>query len=159
MGLKGLQICGNSIMPMLTWYANPLVEHFPTHAEQFNQNINGLSWGSANLAWKSVKLFQQYSAVALIFAIQALDLRSHHLLGHWDGSCLLGDTVRPLYQTACKLLDREPSRDHPYLVNDSDRWLEQDIEVLSRDISNGGALMQCVSPVLNSFDESFENNR
>lgn len=159
MGLKGLQICGNSIMPMLTWYANPLVEHFPTHAEQFNQNINGLSWGSANLAWQSVKLFRQYSAVSLIFAIQALDLRSHHLLGHWDGGCLLGDTVRPVYQKACQLLEREPSRDHPFLVDDSDRWLEQDIETLVHDISNEGALIQSVSSVLSSFDESFGNNR
>ena len=64
MGLKGLQITGNSIMPMLTYFGNPIVEHFPTHAEQFNQNINGLSWGSANLAWKSVELFQHYLSVA-----------------------------------------------------------------------------------------------
>ena len=58
MGLKGLQITGNSIMPMLAHQANPLVQHYPTHAEQYNQNINGLSWGSANLAWRSVELFQ-----------------------------------------------------------------------------------------------------
>ena len=57
MGLKGLQITGNSIMPLLTYYGNPLVEHFPTHAEQYNQNINGLSWGAANLAWESVRAF------------------------------------------------------------------------------------------------------
>ena len=76
MGLKGLQITGNSIMPMLTYFGNPLVEHFPTHAEQFNQNVNGLSWGSANLAWQSVELFTQYTAVALIFAVQSLDLRA-----------------------------------------------------------------------------------
>ncbi len=76
MGLKGLQITGNSIMPLLTYYGNPLVEHFPTHAEQFNQNINGLSWGSANLASQCVELFTHYTSVALIFAVQAVDLRA-----------------------------------------------------------------------------------
>jgi len=41
MGLKGLQINGNSIMPVLTFLGNSLVDRFPTHAEQFNQNITG----------------------------------------------------------------------------------------------------------------------
>ena len=37
------------------------VEHFPTHAEQFNQNVNGLSWGAANLASSArVELFTHY---------------------------------------------------------------------------------------------------
>ena len=94
MGLKGLQITGNSIMPMLTYYGNPIVEHFPTHAEQYNQNINGLSWGSANLAWKSVELFQHYLSVALIFSIQALDLRAKSNLGHYDGRGMLGSAGR-----------------------------------------------------------------
>ena len=97
MGLKGLQITGNSIMPMLTWLGNPLVEHFPTHAEQFNQNVNGLSWGSANLAWKSVELFHRYLPVALIFAVQALDLRAKSSLGHFDGRALLGDLAESVY--------------------------------------------------------------
>jgi phenylalanine ammonia-lyase len=74
MGLKGLQITGNSIMPMLTYLGNPIVEHFPTHAEQFNQNVNGLSWGAANLAWRSVTWFRSYLAVSLLFGVQALDL-------------------------------------------------------------------------------------
>ena len=40
MGLKGLQLTGNSIMPLLTFFGNSLVDRFPTHAEQFNL------WGS-----------------------------------------------------------------------------------------------------------------
>ena len=68
MGLKGLQIAGNSIMPMLTYNANPTVEHFPTHAEQFNQNVNGLSWGSAN------------SRLEVGRAVSTLPIRCSHLL-------------------------------------------------------------------------------
>ena len=93
MGMKGLQICGNSIMPMLTWLGQPLTHHFPTHAEQFNQNINGLSWGSANLAWQSTETFSQYLAISLLCSIQALDLRAMDQSGHFDGGELLGDCL------------------------------------------------------------------
>jgi phenylalanine ammonia-lyase len=54
MGLKGLQITGNALMPMLTFYGNSLTDRFPTHAEQFNQNINSQGYGSANLARRSI---------------------------------------------------------------------------------------------------------
>src|SRR5215510_11336195 len=61
MGLKGLQLSGNSIMPLLTFFGNSLVDRFPTHAEQFNQNINSQGFGSANLARQAVETFQQYT--------------------------------------------------------------------------------------------------
>lgn len=155
MGLKGLQITGNSIMPQLTYYGNPLVEHFPTHAEQFNQNINGLSWGSANMAWKSVELFQHYLAVALIFAVQALDLRAKSNFGHYDGRVLLGDTARPLYAAVYEVLDCTPGNESPFLFNDSDRWLEKDIEALRISISNEGSIVDAVNPILDSFEQAF----
>lgn len=60
MGLKGLQITRNSIMPLLTFYGNSIADRFPTHAEQFNQNINSKGYVSANLARHSIEIFQQY---------------------------------------------------------------------------------------------------
>ena len=155
MGLKGLQITGNSIMPMLTYNANPLVEHFPTHAEQFNQNVNGLSWGAANLAWKSVELFQQYSAIALIFGVQALDMRAKSSYGHYDGRKVIGDQARPLYSAVYEVLDSSPGQDRPFLFDDSDRWLEQDIEALHQNIRDEGAVVEAVKPILDSFEHSF----
>ena len=152
MGLKGLQICGNSIMPMLTYQANPIVEHFPTHAEQFNQNINGLSWGAANLAWKSVQMYQQYLAIGLITAVQAVDLRAKQVLGHYDGRQLLGKSNQRIYSTVCSLLDAKPNQDQPFLFDDSDRWLEQDIEKLANDLGSQGSLIKDASPILKSFD-------
>ena len=152
MGLKGLQICGNSIMPMLTWMANPIVEHFPTHAEQFNQDVNGLSWGAANMAWKSVEMFQQYLAVSILFGIQAVDLRAKSALGHYDGRKLLGETATKFYDVACDLISVEPGRDRPMLLDDSDRWLEQDIENLVADIANQGRLIDSVQPICEQFD-------
>ena len=155
MGLKGLQITGNSIMPMLTYNGNPLVEHFPTHAEQFNQNINGLSWGAANLAWKSVELYQQYTAVALIFAVQALDMRAKSSCGHYDGRVVLGESAQPLYAAVLDVLNVSPGKDKPFLFNDSDRWLEQDVETLVQDICDKGSVATAVKPILESFEDSF----
>ena len=154
MGLKGLQITGNSIMPLLTYYGNPIVQHFPTHAEQFNQNINGLSWGSANLAWKSVELFQHYLSVALIFSVQALDLRAKSSFGHYDGRSLLGSLVTPLYEAVCDAAKTKPGRDQPFLFDDRDQWLEEQLAAIGENIASHGAIVEVVQPILESFDET-----
>lgn len=155
MGMKGLQIAGNSIMPMLTYHGNSLVDHFPTHAEQFNQNINGLSFGAANLAWTSVGLFQQYLAISLLFAVQALDLRARQLCDHYDGRVLLGSSAEPVYNAVCQVLDVEVSASSPFLLNDSDRWLERDIQSLVEDIKSGGLVIESIQPVLQSLEDDF----
>jgi len=155
MGLKGLQITGNSIMPVLTWYGHPIVEHFPTHAEQFNQNINGLSWGSANLAWKSVELFQHYMTVAMIFSVQALDLRAHSLFGHYDGRALLGSMLSPLYDAVHKATGRDAGEGRPFVFDDTDHWLEEALANLAIDVRKHGGVVDAVASILKSFDERF----
>lgn len=155
MGLKGLQITGNSIMPMLTYLGNPLVEHYPTHAEQFNQNVNGLSWGAANLAWKSVELFQHYLSVALLFAVQSIDLRAKVALNHYDGRALLGTLLAPLYAAVCEAVDHEPNRERPFLFDDADQWLEQHLATLHDNIESHSTIVQTIEPILASFDEQF----
>ena len=155
MGLKGLQISGNSIMPLLVHQGNSLVDHFPTHAEQYNQNINGLSFGAANLAWSSVEMFQQYVAISMQFAIQALDLRAKQLLDHYDGRAMLGANSRPIYEAICHALEIEPTRDQPYLFDDADRWLEQDIERLAASLADDGGLIDSLQPMLDSFNQEF----
>lgn len=155
MGLKGLQITGNSIMPMLTWHGNPIVEHFPTHAEQFNQNVNGLSWGSANLAWKSVGLFRHYLSVAAVFAVQALDLRARIRLNHYDGRAIIGSLLTPVYEAVCRTMHIEASPDRPLLFDDSDLWLEQHLAQLNQDLEGRGAIPRSVQSILESFDQEF----
>ncbi|MEM7785790.1 MAG: aromatic amino acid ammonia-lyase, partial [Planctomycetota bacterium] len=153
MGLKGLQICGNSIMPMLTYMGNPIVEHFPTHAEQFNQNINSMSWGAANLAWNSIKMFRQYLAVSSLFAVQAIDLRAKSELGHFGGHELLRGTCRSFYESVCQLLDVECQNQRPYLFDDVDRWLEQDVDVVANDLAVKDKLIPSVGLVSHEFAE------
>ena len=154
MGLKGLQITGNSIMPMLTYLGNSLVEHFPTHAEQFNQNINGLSWGSANLAWKSIELFRHYLSVAVIFSVQALDLRAQSAWGHFDGRASLGPITQPIYEAIYAAMNCQPGKTRPFLFDDSDQWLEEKLDALYHNIGSDDSIVHTVSPILGSFERS-----
>jgi phenylalanine ammonia-lyase len=154
MGLKGLQITGNSIMPMLTYFGNPLVEHFPTHAEQFNQNVNGLSWGSANLAWNSVELFTQYVSIALIFGVQSLDLRAYALYGNYDGRALVGAGVLPLYESVYTTLARQCGAASPLIFNDADQLLEDWLQLLAENIDRDGSIVNAVTPIVDSFVNS-----
>lgn len=153
MGLKGLQITGNSIMPLLTYHGNPLVEHYPTHAEQFNQNVNGLSWGSANLAAKSVELFTHYTSVALIFAVQSLDLRARKIHNHYDGRCLIGPSLVPLYEAVYETFGCRENDVAPLVFNDADQSLETNLARLSECMFNEESLVASVAPVIESFDQ------
>lgn len=143
MGLKGLQITANSIQPLLVWYGNPIVDHFPTHAEQFNQNINGLSWGAANLAWKSIELFQHYICVSLIFAVQAVDLRCQKNNGHADGRRLLSEELTALYESVYQSIEKEPG-ETPFLFDDGDQALQNCLSQLFLDVNSRGPIAQSI---------------
>lgn len=153
MGLKGLQITGNSIMPMLTYLGNPLVEHFPTHAEQYNQNINGLSWGAANFACQSVELYSHYASVALIFAVQSVDLRAKKLSGHYDGRSLLGPMIAPVYEAVYDIAGRHLGEDAPFVYNDGDQSLEITLAKISASIRENGSVVEAVSLITDSLSE------
>ena len=155
MGLKGLQITGNSIQPLLAWYANPIVDHFPTHAEQFNQNINGLSWSSANQAWKSVELFQHYICIALIFAVQSVDLRSKKVNGHADGRQLLSDELTSLYEAVYQCLGKTPG-DLPLVFDDADQALQNYLEILFSNVKSNGSIAKSI-PQLRSAQNNFSS--
>lgn len=155
MGLKGLQITGNSIMPLLTHLGQPLVEHFPTHAEQYNQNINGLSWGSAIQTWKAVELYQHYLAVALICAVQAVDLRARQQFGHADGRALLSEPIVALYEAVCASIDVAPDASRPLLFDDRDLWLEDALSRLQDAIHQHADVVQSVGEVTQSFRNTF----
>jgi phenylalanine ammonia-lyase len=147
MGLKALQVCGNSIMPLITHLAAPLADRFPTHAEQFNQNVNSQALGAGLLARQQLRHVHQHLAIALICAQQAVELRSAQQTGSHDPRPLLSQGTLPLYETICALLDREPSAARPYNFDDGDRNLEADIETLADDLETGGRLARS-SPAL-----------
>jgi hypothetical protein len=57
-GLKSLQIGGNSMMPLIAFDGQSIVDRFPTHAEQFNQNINSQAMNAANLARETLDVLE-----------------------------------------------------------------------------------------------------
>lgn len=148
MGLKGLQITGNSIMPLLTFYGNSITDRFPTHAEQFNQNINSQGFASANLARRSVEIFQQYMAIALMFGVQAVDLRTYLVANHYNASATLSPSIRDLYMAVRDVVGRPPTQERPYIWNDHEQGLDEHIARIVTDIASGGLIVAAVNNVL-----------
>lgn len=148
MGLKGLQIAGNSIMPLLTFYGNSIADRFPTHAEQYNQNINSQGFAAANLARTSVEIFQQYMAIALMFGVQAVDLRTYEISKHYDARDTLSPATRELYIAVRNLVGHPPSADRPYIWNDNEQSLDLHIAHIAADIASGGKTVAAVHQAL-----------
>ena len=152
MGLKGLQITGNSIMPLLTFYGNSIADRFPTHAEQYNQNINSQGFASANLARNSVEIFQQYMAIALMFGVQAVDLRTYVVADHYDARSTLSPATRDLYVAVRDVVGQSPSPDRPYIWNDHEQPLDEHIARIAHDIATGGQIVQAMKDTLSSLN-------
>jgi phenylalanine ammonia-lyase len=144
LGLKALQICGNSIMPMVAHLGNSLVDRFPTHAEQFNQNVNSLGFGSANLARESLRLCRQYLAIATIFGIQAVDLRTFQNEKHYDARESLSPATTPLYGEVRSITGRQPSREKPFIWNDDDQSLDEFINLIADDLASDRKIIEAV---------------
>ncbi len=141
MGLKGLQITANSIMPMLGFLGAPLVDRFPTHAEQFNQNINSLGFGSARLTRQSVTTFHHYLAVALLIVTQAVELRTAMVRGHYDARSCLSTATVPLYEAVRAVLDRPPNPRRSLVWDNVGEPLDELVDALVDDLGGGGRII------------------
>ena len=144
-GLQSLQICGNCIMPQLSFYGNSLVTHFPTHAEGFNQNINSQGYGSANLTRRAVEIFQHYMAVSLLFGVQASELRSKNVAGHYDARKTLSPRTLPLYEAVYKVIGVPFSADKTLIWNDYEQQMDQYLAAIVTDLKQEGQILQAVA--------------
>lgn len=136
MGLKGLQLSGNSLAPLLSFYGNSLADRFPTYAEQYNQNVNSQGFGSANLTRRSIEIFQQYMAIALMFGVQAVDLRTFSTIGHYDARASLSPATAALYNTVRDIVGCPPSADRPYVWDDNQQALDAHIAQIASAIAS-----------------------
>ena len=150
-GLKGMQLTGNSIMPIIMFFGNSFVDRFPSHAEQFNQNVSSQGMESALLARQSINTFHQYLAIALIFAVQGVDLRSQKLVSHYDARACLSPATTPIYEAVKQVVGVAPSSSRPYIWNDDDQSLESHIEQIASDISRGGIIPTAVADLVRSL--------
>ncbi|MEC4813183.1 MAG: aromatic amino acid ammonia-lyase [Scytonema sp. PMC 1069.18] len=148
MGLKGLQITGNSIMPLLTFYGNSITDRFPTHAEQYNQNINSQGFASANLARQSIEIFQQYMAIALMFGVQAVDLRTFLIADHYDARATLSPATRDLYIAVREVVGQKPSSERPFIWDDYEQALDEHIARIADNIANNGQIVCAINNLL-----------
>ncbi len=148
MGLKGLQIAGNSIMPLLSFYGAPIADRFPTHAEQFNQNINSQGFNSANLARKSVQTLETYMAISLIFGVQSVSLRAAQMTGTHDPRPLLSPATTALYEAVLAVFGHRPSDSKPLIFNDDEQSLETMIKTLTEDIVVDGQTVSAMGQVI-----------
>ena len=121
---------------------------FPTHAEQFNQNINSQGFASANLTRRSVEIFQQYIAIALMFGVQAVDLRTYAIAQHYDARATLSPSTRDLYMAVCDVVGRPPKQDRPYIWNDHEQSLDEHIARIVTDITSGGLIVAAINNIL-----------
>jgi len=142
MGMKGLQISANSIAPLLCFMGNSLVDRYPTHAEQFNQNINSQAFGSANLARQSIDLLRQHVSISLLFGLQAVDLRSHAIAGHYDAGQLLSPALVPLYAALRKVTKTPASEARPWLWDDNERPMDGAVAAICADLASNGQIVQ-----------------
>lgn len=145
-GLKSLQIVGNSLMPLLSFYGQPMIDRYPTHAEQFNQNINSQAMNAANLARETLDVMGHYLANALLLAVQALDLRALALTGKGDATALLSPATRPLYATVRKAAAADV--DKPLLWDDQDRFIQPMVEAV---LAEQGEILDSLSPLRESL--------
>jgi phenylalanine ammonia-lyase len=151
-GLKALQLTANSLMPRISFFGQSIADRFPTHAEQFNQNINSQGLGSAVLTRESLDTCHQYMAVALIFAAQAADLRTFQRYGHYDAREALSHGSRPLYQAVKRIVGVLAGTERPYIWDDADQALDEHIAALVQDMqASDGEIARAVSPTFSSL--------
>jgi phenylalanine ammonia-lyase len=134
-GLKGLQIYMNSVLPRLLHLANPVVTLYPTHAEQFNQNINSQSFNAGVLAQESISLLKYHLSAALIFAAQGADLRAKQQFETCLGRKVLGRLSSRLHDAIYTVVGRSPSPASPLISNDPECPIDQSLQRLFADLT------------------------
>jgi phenylalanine ammonia-lyase len=150
-GLKSLQLAGNSLMPLLTFYGQSIVDRFPTHAEQYNQNVNSQAMNSANLAREALDVFTHFTAVALFCCVQAVELRAKLAAGSYDARTVLSPETRAVYVAARAAASGPPSADKPLFWNDMDQIVQPMIEGLIAALDKDGPLLAATASVSESL--------
>jgi phenylalanine ammonia-lyase len=154
-GLKALQLTANSLMPRISFFGQSIADRFPTHAEQFNQNVSSQGLGSAVLARESLDTFTLYLAAGLIFGVQAADLRTYQQFHHYDAREALSGATRGTYEAVKQITGAKPGRARPYVWDDDDQLLDEYVSALASDLDNHGRVSESFSPVLAGLYEFY----
>lgn len=146
MGLKSLQLTCNSLAPLVQFYGRSMADLYPSHAEQFNQNINSQAMNAANLARDAVEASEHFLAAALVFAVQAVELRSAAMGAGHDPRPLLSRRGATLYEAARRVARGAPETAEPLVFNDTDGFIEDKVAALLTDLRTGTRLATAIAP-------------
>jgi phenylalanine ammonia-lyase len=150
-GFKSLQIGGNSMMPLISFYGNSVVDRFPTHAEQYNQNINSQAMNAANLAREQLDVLEHYLAIALLCAVQAVELRAKLIAGSYDARTVLSPGTQDLYVLARVAAAGVPDATRPLHWNDLDEFIQPKVEGVLANIAERGDILDSLSGLTQSL--------
>jgi len=152
-GLKSLQIGGNAMMPLIAFYGQSIVDRFPTHAEQFNQNINSQAMNSANLAREALDILEHFLAVALFDGVQAVELRAKLAAGTYDAREILSPATAPLYEAVRTAAFGPPDAARPLHWEDIEEFIQPKVEGILASIAERGAVLEAIGATRASLRE------
>lgn len=146
-GLKSLQVTTSSLMPHLGHAGLPVVDRFPTHAEQFNQNVNSQSMTAANLTREAIDSYTHFLGVALLTAVQAVELRSHVVTGTYDATGVLSPATARLYAAARTAALGPPDAARPLHWRDLDEFIQPKLEGILAALGATGPILETLGEV------------
>jgi phenylalanine ammonia-lyase len=146
-GLKPLQLTANAVLPMLLFHGQPIADRFPTHAEQFNQNVNSQSFNAARLTDRALRLMEHHLAAALIACVQAVDLRTALATGSFDAREALSPATARLYEAVRAVVARPSSAQRPLVWDDHEQRLDAWLAAVSADLARGATIVASVEDV------------
>ena len=145
MGLKSLQLTCNSLAPLVQFFGRSMADLYPSHAEQFNQNINSQAMNAANLAREAVEASEHFLAAALVFAVQAVELRANAVRPGYDPSDLLSVRGGALYRAARTVAAGAPDPAQPMVWNDTDGFIEDKLAGILTDLRQGQTIRAAIA--------------
>jgi phenylalanine ammonia-lyase len=92
-------------------------------------------------------------AVSLMFGIQAVDLRTNIVSGHFDARVDLSPATANLYESILKVIDRSPSAQRPYIWNDDEQSFDEHIMKIAADIAMDKIIPQAVRDISKGLKE------
>lgn len=151
-GFKSLGVNGNQMMPLLGFYGQSVIDKFPTHAEQYNQNINSQAMNAANLTRDALDVLEHYLSVALLIGVQAVELRAKLTADTYDASQVLSPKSAELYVAARTAAAGPPRSDRPVQLNDLDSFTQPMVEGILNEVSRGGSILQSIDGATKALD-------
>jgi phenylalanine ammonia-lyase len=98
-------------------------------------------------------------AIALMFGVQAVDLRTRIAVGHYDARANLSPATLPLYLAVREVVGRPPAADRPYIRIDNEQPLSAHIALIAADIVAGGVIPRAVGRLAKDLFEALAGPR